>query len=97
MENTNFFYGNNKKLYFVIVLRNCVKMHKRFNFRNKRTWKNPEKSFEKVIFFIFFKNNKTQSVEKNVFNFYFVKEAWYIYIMCSLTTKKKTPETLKMG
>ena len=97
MENTNFFYGNNKKLYFVIVLRNCVKMRKQFNFGNKRTWKNPEKSFEKVFFFIFFKNNKTQSVEKNVFNFFFAKEAWYIYITCSLTPQKKPPQTLKMG
>lgn len=97
MENTNFFYKNNKKLYFVIVLETCVKMRKQFNFRSKRTWKNPEKSSEKVIFFIFFQNNKTQSVEKNVFNFYFVKEAWYIYIMCSLIAQKKAPQTLKMG
>lgn len=97
MENTNFFYKNNKKLYFVIVLESCVKMRKQFNFGNKRTWKNPEKSSEKVIFFIFFKNNKTQSAQKNVFNFYFVKEAWYIYIMCSLIAQKKAPQTLKMG
>lgn len=50
-------------------------MRKQFDFRNKRTWKNPEKSSEKVFFFIFFKNNKTQSAQKNVFNFYFAKEA----------------------
>ena len=97
MENTNFFYKNNKKLYFVIVLKSCVKMRKQFNFGNKRTRKNPEKSFEKVFFFIFFKNNKTQSVEKNVFNFFFAKEAWYIYITCSLIPQKKGPQTLKMG
>lgn len=36
-------------------------------------------------------------MEKNVFNFFFAKEAWNIYIMCSLTTQKKPPQTLKMG
>ena len=97
MENTNFFYKNNKKLYFVIVLKSCVKMRKQFNFGNKRTRKNPEKSFEKVFFFIFFKNNKTQSAQKNVFNFFLAKEAWYIYITCNLVTQKKASQTLKMG
>ena len=72
-------------------------MRKQFNFGNKRTRKNTEKSFEKVFFFIFFKNNKTQSVEKNVFNFFFAKEAWYIYITCSLIAQKKAFQTLKMG
>lgn len=80
-----------------MALKSCVKMCKQFNFGSKRTWKNPEKSFEKVFFFIFFKNNKTQSAQKNVFNFYFAKEAWYIYIMCSITTQKKPLQTLKMG
>lgn len=80
-----------------MVLKSCVKMRKQFNFGSKRTRKNPEKSFEKVFFFIFFKNNKTQSVEKNVFNFFFAKEAWYIYIMCSLITQKKAPQALKIG
>ena len=72
-------------------------MRKQFNFRSKRTRKNQEKSFEKVFFFIFFKNNKTQSAQKNVFNFFLAKEAWYIYITCNLVTQKKASQTLKMG